>query len=276
MLYTSLTFQLTNKCNASCKMCCESSNLHSGNKLDKDLIIKSIKSIKDIKNIKIIAITGGEPFLYVDELLKIAEEVNKINRLLSVSTNALWCKTYKYTYDIMSYLKKNNLATCLISTDAFHDDYVPAEYVKTFLNVCTDLNIVANIQTVTTKSSFARTDEIIYNLGISKNYSAVQFSYLYPVGSAKKHIPIEDFFTKKLEKTTCNYQGILFIASDGSSIADNSFFTSSIPIFSILSIILKISADLFSKFKNANSPFNIFLLLIFIVKSSKPSSLKVV
>jgi MoaA/NifB/PqqE/SkfB family radical SAM enzyme len=198
-------------------MCCESANSKLNDKLDTALIIKTIESIRDIKSITTLGLTGGEPFIYVDDVLSIAEACKKVNRKLSISTNALWCESYDYTYEIVSQLKKNNLVTFLISTDAFHAEFIPVERVKTLLRVCQKLNIVGQIQTVSTKSTMAATDDLIKSLGPDKLNTLVIYGASNMVGQAKNNIDPDDFFIGD-HKTVCLYQNNLLIKCDGQAV----------------------------------------------------------
>ncbi|MCL2399694.1 MAG: radical SAM protein [Defluviitaleaceae bacterium] len=219
MRYTSIGYQLTDKCNAACKGCCESANPQLNGKLDIGLILKSIDSIKDIEDIKNIGLTGGEPFLYVEDVLTVAEACKKINRNFVVTTNAFWGESYEYAFGVLSQLKKNNLSSIVVSVDSFHSEYISVESVKNVLNACMELGIVRQIQATSTKSSLSQTDEILAKLGQGKMDSVVVNSSLLPVGRAKENINPEDFFTRKLLKAAlCHYQNGFFIAVDGKAV----------------------------------------------------------
>ena len=215
IIYSSIIYQITKECNAKCRMCCESSSLNRSGKLDLNIILNSIDSIKDLKNIIYIGVTGGEPFLYIDDVFSISEHCKKLNRQFTVTTNAFWCKTHSYTYNTLKQLKNNNLTICFVSTDAFHEEYVPIEYVKMFLRVCHDLRIAVKIQTSSTKSTFKRTEEIVNSLDDDKLYAEILFAATYPVGMAKNNISPEDFYTRKLENAVCPYYHLLLVTSSG-------------------------------------------------------------
>ena len=215
MIYTTIAFQLTRKCNAKCKICCESSSSQLRDKLDTDVILKSINAIKNVESIRNIAVTGGEPFLYPDDVLSIARLCKETGRLFTIITNAFWCVSYSHALSVLSQLKENNLASCVVSADASHQEYIPIEYVKFFLRACSDLRIPTKIQTNSIKSTFSRTDEIINSIGKDKMHIQVLFASVYPVGRAKEHFGQEEFFTRKLDRAVCQYQHILHISSDG-------------------------------------------------------------
>jgi len=196
-------------------MCCESSSPYIDDKVDMDVLLKCIDSIEDIKSIRLITITGGEPFLYPDDVLAVAERCKKIGRKFGVITNAFWCKSYSHTFDVISKLKENSLIRCFVSVDAFHQEYIPIEHVKTFLRVCKDLTIPIEIQASLTKSTFERTDEVISKLGIDKLYTRILFGSAYPVGAAKEQLDQKEFFTRKLDSTLCQYQSILHVTPTG-------------------------------------------------------------
>jgi len=71
--YTSLDVRFTKKCDNDCSFCIEKAGLDS---LGKTNVNKLIKSTID-SEIKDVLILGGEPFLYVDDLLKYVNGIRK-------------------------------------------------------------------------------------------------------------------------------------------------------------------------------------------------------
>ena len=215
ILYAAITFQLTKECNAHCEICCESSGPQLNGKMDLDVILRSIDEIRDMNSIKLIAVTGGEPFLYPDDVLSIAKRCKEIGRKFTIITNAFWCSSYEHAFEVISQMKENNLAACFISADAFHQEYISIECVQVLLRACRELGIPTKIQANSTKSTLAETDRIINTIGMDKLHTQVLFGAAYPVGRAKEHVNAKEFFTRKLNRTVCQYQHILHISSDG-------------------------------------------------------------
>jgi len=214
MVYTMVGYQITDSCNAKCKICCASSPQQKGSKLDLELILKSIDSLKDL-GIKVIGLAGGEPFLYIDDMLAITSFASKLGFKITVTTNALWCKSYEYALDVLLQLKENGLDYCVISTDAFHEEFVPVQNVRTLIRACKATGVQPQIQTVSTKSSFEHTDRIVSELGEDKVDVQVLYGALQPAGMARHSIHLDEYFTHKLNSLVCPFPSTLFIASDG-------------------------------------------------------------
>lgn len=215
MKYSSIAFQLTRDCNANCKICCQSSKPLLNEKIDTEIILKSINAIKDVANVKSISITGGEPFLYPDDVLSIAKCCKQNGRQFTIITNAFWCGSYAQTFDILSILKENSLNTCFVSVDKFHQEFIHIECIKNMLRACRELRIPVKIQASVTKSTFADTDEIIKSISDDKLNTLVLWTPVYPVGGAKAHFGQGDFYTTKLNNPRCQYHNVLLVLSDG-------------------------------------------------------------
>lgn len=70
-IYDTLGFTIHRVCNASCSICCFSSNPSCEEKLDVNRIKEYIDESESIKEIKTIAFTGGEPFLAYEVLTEL-------------------------------------------------------------------------------------------------------------------------------------------------------------------------------------------------------------
>jgi len=221
MRYDLVAFQLTKECSAACKICCGSYDQKLKGKIDLNAVQRFMDTVKNTesvlaKRIRIFSVTGGEPFLYPDDVLSIAKHSKDLNRMFTIATNAFWSTSYTDTLRILTKLKDNNNACgCILSVDSFHQECIPVENIKIFLRVCKILEIPVKIQSHVLKSTFAQTDEIIKSLGEDKLQVEMLYGGAYPVGSAKKHFPPEDFYTKKLKSTVCQYQGYLHVSTNG-------------------------------------------------------------
>lgn len=64
MEYEKVGILLTENCNASCRMCCDSRGIVSGKTVSEQELDLILERIKAVDSISTIGITGGEPLLY--------------------------------------------------------------------------------------------------------------------------------------------------------------------------------------------------------------------
>lgn len=87
-------------------------------------MIKAIKEAYDVASIRVVVFTGGEPTLFLDQVVegvKLASELGFSTRLV---TNGWWATTYEKAYEILSRLKSAGLKELNISYDRFHDPWL--------------------------------------------------------------------------------------------------------------------------------------------------------
>ena len=115
----------TNICNINCKHCFISKALPQ-KRMEKMLFTKIIKEICKEKNrIKSVSISGGEPMLFLDEIVNLIK-ANKFEQELSfsISSNASWATTMVESNRICSELSSINVNRLEISYDLFHAEFV--------------------------------------------------------------------------------------------------------------------------------------------------------
>ena len=77
-------------------------------------------------------ITGGEPFGDYDRLTGLlrAAQAEGLSGLEKVETNAYWCTDEKLTRDRLEELKSLGMSKLQISTDIYHQQFVPIDRVR--------------------------------------------------------------------------------------------------------------------------------------------------
>ncbi|KPJ73591.1 hypothetical protein AMJ52_03485 [candidate division TA06 bacterium DG_78] len=103
--------------------------------------IRWLTEITTMQPIQSLTIHGGEPFLYFEELhnyLRKAKELNILQRW--VITNGYWAETRTVAEEKLSTLKEFGLTCITFSVDAFHQEYIPLDIVKTALVAATQLD----------------------------------------------------------------------------------------------------------------------------------------
>lgn len=134
----------TYKCNAKCSHCIVSSSIDREEKLDKK-IAKVILEQARKSGKTLVSLTGGEVFLFYDELEEIIKHAHTLDYYVTVNTNGFWAKNYEVAFDMLQELKRLGLSEICPSADAFHSPFVPTEYIGNIREACKDLNITCDI-----------------------------------------------------------------------------------------------------------------------------------
>ncbi len=129
-----IEFVVTMACTGNCKHCSQGEH-KSKDKLDKTLAADAVRKIAKEYNIKSVMTFGGEPLLCpetVCEIHKAAKEMGIPKRQLI--TNGFFSKDSDKIKHIAEQIAESGVNEILISVDAFHQETIPLEYVKTFAN----------------------------------------------------------------------------------------------------------------------------------------------
>lgn len=143
---------LSYRCSGECKHCMyfgtpKWDNVWLGEK-DLEIILEELsKNIEPSpygpENVSLnygLHITGGEPFLNYDILLKSTQIANEFKiPSLFVETNCFWCKNDKITKKKLNELKNNGLKGILISVNPFILEHIPFERTERAIKISKDI-----------------------------------------------------------------------------------------------------------------------------------------
>ncbi len=191
MIYDIVVINITRACNASCSLCCLSCNPTRTEMLEDEIIEKVIIRLKDYRQVKCISVTGGEPMLYPEKVMKIADLVEKSNKEFVIFTNGYWCNSDDETLNILMQLKKKGLTKILTSVDTFHQKFVSIENVSRLVRICRSLGINVNIHSSIINSNLFKTDMLLQQLGQNKLGANIAQSPVIPIGRASTLPPDE-------------------------------------------------------------------------------------
>jgi MoaA/NifB/PqqE/SkfB family radical SAM enzyme len=124
---------ITYKCNAACEFCYYNCAPDRNGLMPLETAIGVWKSLRKLapKTAKI-HITGGEPFLYFDHIIKIMTQAQKekLGPLDTIETNAFWATDKKTIVERLKLLDSLGMHRLKISWDPFHAEFIPVEPVK--------------------------------------------------------------------------------------------------------------------------------------------------
>lgn len=166
--------------------------------------------------IRSVGFTGGEPFLYYDEMLQTAEYAKKAGLSSTVNTNGFWGRDPETWGPRLAQLKEAGVETIAISSDRFHQEYVPLKDAVSAVRLCKKAGISAAIMMITVPGTTDQDMETMRaELGEDLKDVPVSPSSLLPAGKAAS---LDENCFRKLDdpaNALCTFDGSLHISYDG-------------------------------------------------------------
>ncbi len=145
---TTIGLLLTLACPLRCRHCYLSSGPERTEEFEHDSLEAVIRTIASTGRFSTICFSGGEPF-YRKELLSSAIHLATSHRLNSaVVTSGFWAGTPESALHTLKSLPP--VTELHLSTDTFHQEYIPPEYVVNAIKAARELNIWAVTLGITT------------------------------------------------------------------------------------------------------------------------------
>lgn len=151
---TILSIITTYKCTSSCNNCCFQCTPSRSEFLAIDEIKKYIKeAIDTYDTIKLVVFTGGECFLYKEQLPLLVEFASKLGLKTRIVTNGYWANTYEIAYQKINNLVSVGLNEINFSTGDDHLEYVPFNVIKNAIiaSIANGLAPLVNIESAEEK-----------------------------------------------------------------------------------------------------------------------------
>jgi hypothetical protein len=144
-LWTNAGLMLTYWCPGRCDCCYVFAGPEAGHRryeMSAEFAIECWKGIRRLAGDKgQVHLTGGEPFGDYPRLVRILQLAcaKKLAGLQKIETNAAWCTDREITISRMRELKALGLTMLQISTDIYHQMYIPFERVRIAVEVATEV-----------------------------------------------------------------------------------------------------------------------------------------
>lgn len=180
-----------------------------------EMALACIDQVEQIPTIGKVGLTGGEPFLLHPEVLEICRYASRKGLVVSCITNGYWARSEEKTLAKMRELRAAGLATLYVSSDTFHQAFVPVENVRRILRAGRKTGFFVGVKMHVTRQSL-RLPDLFEVLKEEMVESAIFESPLFPVGRAQKTLGPEDFFTKPgVPAEPCLQMNDLFVVPSG-------------------------------------------------------------
>lgn len=132
------------RCNALCAHCAVSSGPRRCEALAPDRVLACIDDAAEL-GMRVVEFTGGEPLLHPRELAAFMERAHGHGLRVVLDTNAFWATTPDTARRRLGELRRRGLARIALSTDRFHQAFIPLPRVVHALEAARELGIAASV-----------------------------------------------------------------------------------------------------------------------------------
>ena len=196
---TKVEFVVTNACTGKCKHCSEGDHNGCVERIDADVAANALQKIAKAYSIQTAMVFGGEPLLHpeaVYAIINTAKECAIPRR--QVITNGYFAKDVAAIRAVAQKLASCGVNDLLLSVDAFHQETIPLDVVRTFATEAKACGIPIRLQPAWLVSP---EDDNPYNQKtreILKNLADLQIcvgegNVIFPEGNARKFLA--EYFT---------------------------------------------------------------------------------
>lgn len=192
---------LTEKCNIRCRHCVSNCSPSRNEDLDLSILESFLRQAAESEFVNSVGFSGGEPFIDIARLEYAAGLCGRYGLDFDVTTNSFWAKDVASAKNIL--LRLRGLSRLCLSTDIFHQEFIPSSYIVNAINACNELNIDCCVVVTYLKNSY-RGEEIIRRelRGAEGAYTIQQWPAL-PVGRASNEINHADFLVYDSSEAVC-------------------------------------------------------------------------
>ena len=197
-----IEFVVTYACTGRCKHCSEGEHTSCGERIDPEIAADAVRKIATEYDIKTVMTFGGEPLLYTDAVYTIMETAKELNiHKRQVITNGYFSNNVDKIREVAEQLAACGVNDLLLSVDAFHQETISLETVKTFAAEAKKIGIPIRLQpawlvSATDDNSYNRKTRGILDRFADMEIPAGEGNVIFPEGNALKYLA--EYFKEEL------------------------------------------------------------------------------
>ena len=139
-----IEFTVTMACTGRCKHCSEGDHINCKEHIDPDVATDAVRKICKEFTIRSLMTFGGEPLLYPDVVCAIHRTAKETGiPVRQLITNGFFSKDKEKIRKTVCDLAESGVNDLLLSIDAFHQETIPIEPVRTFAEYVVEAGIPA-------------------------------------------------------------------------------------------------------------------------------------
>jgi len=152
MKIKNITFFLTDRCTASCEVCCFQCSPRKTFVQDPEIIRSCMKQAAGLGTVKQFSFTGGEPLMYPDLVLELGGYgFREFGIPFSLVSNGFWGADAEKANLLAQRLKDAGMKEIRLSADIWHQRYVPAASVRNALRAIMETGLRPSMSIMETK-----------------------------------------------------------------------------------------------------------------------------
>ncbi len=132
-------------CPLKCDFCCHPVEEYGAGKIQPEEAVAWIRQAAELESVRLVVFTGGEPFVYYRELLKILEATEDTGLPIRIVTAAHWAKSVEEAKAKLLPLRERGLRELSVSTDPSHQVFVPASFAENAVRAAVELGLLAEL-----------------------------------------------------------------------------------------------------------------------------------
>ena len=192
-------------CPLQCDFCCHPPEEYGHAKMDPGTVVNWLYQASQIDTVVDVAITGGEPFLYYEEIVSIWEQLGKNRLPFRIVTSAVWGRDFTKACEKLKTLKSLGLNLLGVSYDDSHAKFVERKTVENVLRAADDLEIPCQVV-----GNFWQKSRSVQDLLTipTNHFFEVESSHVFPIGRAADAgiTPESHGIVPELSKFKCIYR----------------------------------------------------------------------
>lgn len=148
-----LVLVMTSRCNAACTHCTTSCGPHETQALSEREMLRLMDEAAAVSASAALRfnLTGGEPFLDFDLLVRVVTHGAKLGGVVTCATNAYWARSDEITREKLSTLRAAGLLALSVSVSRFHQRYVPLSRVRRVLDIAPEFDLQTELKGAVTQ-----------------------------------------------------------------------------------------------------------------------------
>jgi pyruvate-formate lyase-activating enzyme len=192
---------ITEKCNIRCRHCISNSSPSCTEDLDLDVLRAFICEASQSEMVSSIGFSGGEPFLDTGRLERAVGFCTQYGLEATVTTNGFWASSVAAAKDLL--IRLGGLSEVCLSTDAFHQEFVPVERIVNAIKACREHDICCTVLVTHLNDPLGEVARVRRQLrAVAGSYEMQQWPVL-PSGRAVTEIDSGDFFRCDVSNAVC-------------------------------------------------------------------------
>jgi len=204
MTFNGLVAENTNRCNARCRMCYQSSgpkgsDLWGAASLTVEELERVVRESAAIETLlPRFHLSGGEAFLNVEGCVHLFG-VARTSGFLDITsvTNAFWARHRSRAFDVVRRSREAGLTGLEISWDVWHLPFVPPEAINHCLDACHANDVEANLRVLTTRAHPVAEALSYLDPRSVERANRITSGPVFASGRAGREIAREDFYVSR-------------------------------------------------------------------------------